>query len=172
MPIVVVPDIRADHGLVKGLVRDAFDGVDLSDVLVQVERARSPAQSFAGRAYPEPSDALLRGHRVRYLVRLFLPAVPRNRAYPKSYRYRRRKTAPWITVRDWHERLIALAAHEACHVRQFREGSRRSEVDAERWAERILGAWRTRTRVAPVPDGSEDARIDTGTPSQLAFAFI
>ena len=60
-----------------------------------------------------------------------------------TQRYPRRKTAPWITVGNWRERLVSLGAHEACHVRQFREGTRRSEVEAERWALAVLGRWRT-----------------------------
>ena len=59
-----------------------------------------------------------------------------------SYRYPRRKTAPSITVQDWRERFIALVAHEAYHTRQFREGLRRSEVAAERWAASVLEDWR------------------------------
>jgi hypothetical protein len=37
---------------------------------------------------------------------------------------------------------VALVAHEAYHTRQFREGLRRSEVQAERWAAQILESWR------------------------------
>jgi hypothetical protein len=81
-------------------------------------------------------------------VRLRLPRTLRNRDYPKSYRYPGRRTAPWITVGDWRERLMALAAHEACHVRQFTLGLRRSEVEAERWALRILSAWREQPSAA------------------------
>ena len=50
-------------------------------------------------------------------------------------------------MEDPRERLLALAAHEACHVRQFRDGSRRSEIQAERFALATLEAWR---RVEPV----------------------
>src|SRR5436190_23925828 len=80
---------------------------------------------------------------VRFLVRLRIPATLRNRGYPMTHRYPGRKTAPWITVRSWRERFVALAAHEACHVRQFRENLRRSEVEAERWALEALDRWRT-----------------------------
>ena len=142
MRIAISPDIRTDHAHLSGLIVDAFQGVPAFDVLVRVERAKRPALSFAGRAYPEPPPSMLRGEQARYLVRLMLPSALRNRAYPKTYRYSKRKTAPWITVRDWRERLVALAAHEACHVHQFREGLRRSEVQAERWAVKVLLSWR------------------------------
>ena len=64
---------------------------------------------------------------------------------------------------DWRERLVALAAHEACHVRQFREGLRRSEVEAERWALRVLEAWRSGRPRLPealvAPAGEESAGV-------------
>ena len=142
--IRVGEDLRADHEEIRRLVVEGFDGVDRAGVEVQVRRARRQGESFTGRAYftlpsrPRPHPE------TTFLVKLSLPATLRNRAYPKTYRYWNRKTAPWITVHDWRERLVALVAHEACHVRQFREGSRRSEVEAERWASNILDAWRTR----------------------------
>lgn len=137
-------EIRADHAEIRRLVAEGFDGVEHHDVDVEVVRAREARLSFTGLAFWElPPAAVRRGTAgVRFLVRLRLPATIRNRAYPKTYRYRGRKTAPWITVGDWRERLLALAAHEACHVRQFRHGLRRSEVEAERWAAARLEAWR------------------------------
>lgn len=146
-------DIRADHDEIRLLVQEGFAGVEHDDVEVEVIRARDSRGSFTGLAFWElPPAAKRRGSPgVRYLVRLRLPATIRNRAYPKSYRYRGRKTAPWITVADWRERLLALAAHEACHVRQFRGRLRRSEVEAERWAEATLAAWRERVRMRVEP---------------------
>jgi hypothetical protein len=135
--IRIFPEIRADHREIDRLVLEGFDGVESGDVEVFVERARRPGESFTGRAYPTPPRKRLHPD-TRYLVRLKIPATLRNRAYPKTYRYVNRKTAPWITVGDWRERLLALAAHEACHVRQFRESLRCSEVEAERWAAALL----------------------------------
>jgi len=140
--IRVGDEIRADHEEIRRLVVEGFDGVDRAGVEVQVRRARRQGESFTGRAYftlpsrPRPHPE------TTFLVKLSLPATLRNRAYPKTYRYWNRKTAPWITVHDWRERLVALVAHEACHVRQFREGLRRSEVEAERWAASRLETWR------------------------------
>jgi hypothetical protein len=142
MRIRVGEEIRADHEEIRRLVVEGFDGVDRTGVEVQVRRARRQGESFTGRAYftlpsrPRPHPE------TTFLVKLSLPGTLRNRAYPKTYRYWNRKTAPWITVRDWRERLVALVAHEACHVRQFRDGLRRSEVEAERWAASTLNAWR------------------------------
>jgi hypothetical protein len=162
MRIRMSPDIRADHDDIRRLVQEGFTGVEDHDVEVEVIRARESRLSFTGLAFWElPPAAKRRGAPgVRYLVRLRLPGTIRNRAYPKTYRYRGRTTAPWITVSDWRERLLALAAHEACHVRQFRGRLRRSEIEAERWAERTLAAWRDRARspvgarIAPRPENA------------------
>jgi hypothetical protein len=140
--IEVSEEIRADHEQLRRMIGEGFTGIDSSGVEVRVERARRGWESFTGRAYfdlprrPRPHAG------TRYLIRLKVPSVLRNRGYPMSYRYPRRKTAPSITVRDWRERFIALVAHEAHHIRQFREGLRRSEVAAERWAASVLDAWR------------------------------
>ncbi len=126
--MVVSEEIRADHHELRRLVQEGFLGVDASGVEVRVERAHRSWDAFTGRAYfelprrPRPHPA------TRFLVRLKVPSVLRNRGYPKSYRYPRRKTAPSITVDDWRERFIA--------------GLRRSEVAAERWAASILRDWR------------------------------
>jgi hypothetical protein len=136
----ITDEIRADHRVLRELVDDGFAGVDCADVELVVDRARTSAESFTGRAYAEPHHRRLQPG-TRYLVRLKIPATLRNRAYPKTYRYWNRKTAPWITVGDWQERLVALAAHEACHIRQFRKGLRRSELEAERWAGARTEAW-------------------------------
>jgi hypothetical protein len=150
LPTVRVdPGIRADRSAVGALVVAGFDGVAAGDVEVRVELGRRRGDAFTGRAYPEPPRRGGAGAGIRYVVRLVLPGRLVNRGYPKSYRYVRRKTAPWITVGSWRERLLALAAHEACHVHQFRHGLRRSEVAAERWAERLLGDWRGRLAGSP-----------------------
>ena len=145
MRIVVAPEVRADAGEVSRLVREAFGELAGPDAEVHVIRASRGAQPFTGLAFPEPPNRKM-APGARYLVRLRLPSILRNRGYPMTHRYRGRKTAPWITVRNWQERLVALAAHEACHVRQFRDGTRRSEVEAERHAAAVLAAWvETRT---------------------------
>jgi hypothetical protein len=124
------------------LVAEAFAGVETEGVEVHIERARNSWESFTGRAYGGRPKRPRSHPSTRFLVRVKVPGTLRNRAYPRTYRYPRLKTAPWITVRDWQERFVALVAHEAYHTRQFREGLRRSEVQAERWAARILESWR------------------------------
>jgi hypothetical protein len=153
MLIRVSEEIRGDHDEVRRLVRSGFDGVNPGGVEVHVEPLRRPRDSFTGLAYFQLPTRPRTEPGTRYLVRIRLPRILRNRDYPKTYRYPGRRTAPWITVGDWRERLLVLAAHEACHVWQFREGRRRSEVQAERWAAARLIVWR-RTDAEEGPNGA------------------
>jgi hypothetical protein len=140
--IRVSQDIRTDHHELRRLIRWAFHGVDVSALEIHLEPLRRRRESFTGLAYFQLPTRPRTEPGTRYLVRLRLPRALRNRDYPKTYRYPGRRTAPWITVGDWRERLLALAAHEACHIWQFRGGHRRSEVQAERWAAGRLLEWR------------------------------
>ena len=170
MRIVIDRGIRGDHPELRRLVAAGFDGVEGSDVEVRVRPAGRPSRSYTGRAYPTPPRSARLSPGVRYLVVLFVPTVRRNRGYPKTHRYPRLRTAPWITTRDWRERLLALSAHEACHVRQFRLGLRRSEVEAERWAKRAIeGGAETGDRDAAAP--IEEAPATNRRPEQLTFAL-
>ncbi|HEY6784629.1 MAG TPA: hypothetical protein VI159_06725 [Gemmatimonadales bacterium] len=150
MRIAIDPRVRADHGLLRSVVWDGFEGVETAGVEVRLEPAGTPSRSFAGRAYASVPRFARAGPDVRYLVRLFVPTCPRDRGYPRTYRYRRLRTAPWITVGNWREALVALSAHEACHVRQFRDTLPRSEVEAERWSKRVLTSWASTPQALPV----------------------
>jgi hypothetical protein len=50
--------------------------------------------------------------------------------------------SPVIRVNDWKEALVALAAHEARHIHQFRYSLPLSEVDCEKFAYRALSRYR------------------------------
>lgn len=52
------------------------------------------------------------------------------------------KTSPLIEMETWQECLIALAAHEARHIVQFRTHARKSEVECERYAAARLAEYR------------------------------
>jgi len=151
----VADDIRIDRDELLRLVADAFAGVDRSGVEVRIDRARRPRESFTGRAHGRRPPRLARRSDTLFFVHLWIPSLLRNRGYPKSYRYPRRQTAPTITVRDWRERFLALVAHEAFHVHQFRTGLPRSEVTAERWALARLEQWRSRERAARSQERTE-----------------
>jgi hypothetical protein len=163
--IVLSGEIRTDRVVLRGLIEQGFKGIDASGVEVRVERASRSWESFTGRAYPEPPSRPRAHSATKYLIRIRLPGVLRNRGYPQSYRYPRLKTAPAITVRDWRERLLALVAHEAFHVHQFRGGLRRSEVAAERWAQEVL----LRSRGDAAGDGEPVLMQRPGRLEQLAL---
>ena len=174
--LVIRPEIDRKHHVDIGrLVAEAFAGVEAEGVEIHVERARNSWESFTGRAYGGRPRRPRSHPATRFLVRVKIPATLRNRAYPKTYRYPRLKTAPWITVRDWQERFVALVAHEAYHTRQFREGLRRSEVQAERWAARVLESWRegrpavVRVRERRPAAGRREAVPAALRPRQLAL---
>lgn len=51
-------------------------------------------------------------------------------------------TSPPIYMENWMEALVAISAHEAKHIYQFRHGKCLSEVKAERHAAKRLEAYR------------------------------
>ena len=177
MRIVVDEEIRADTDELGGLIVASFEGVDPEGVEVRLEWARGRRQTFTGRAYPQVPPRWRAHPGVRYLVRLDLPSVFRNRGYPLTYRYRGLRTAPWITVQDWRERLVALAAHEAYHTHQFRHAMRRSEVQAERWAAGVLASWRADAMARParrlgLTDAPTDRQPDAPVQLQLLLPGV
>ena len=50
--------------------------------------------------------------------------------------------SPIVTMADWREALVAVAAHEARHIWQFQHEAPRSEVEAERYSAGRLALWR------------------------------
>jgi len=139
--IVIAPHIRADHEEIEGLVVEGFHGIGKDDVEVQVVGTRSPTK-FAGKAWPELPRGRATSADTKWLVEITMPARPGTDGYPMEWRYPRLKTVPTFIAHDWRERLFAVAAHEAYHVKQFRMGMRRSEVTAERWAFKQLDRMR------------------------------
>lgn len=80
----------------------------------------------------------------RYLVTLKVPRDLDALTYPVTLQYHHggavMTTAPRIEVRDWREEFVHLVAHEAFHTVQFDQRLPKSEVAAERWAQRaVLG---------------------------------
>ncbi len=141
MRIVVSELITADHQEVRGLIHEGFHGVGKDAVEVHVVTNGSRF-AISGRAWPELPKSRPVAPGTHYLVQIEMPRRPSGKGYPFVWRYPRLKTPPELRARDWRERLLAVAAHEAYHVKQFRSGMRRSEVTAERWAERMLADYR------------------------------
>ena len=50
--------------------------------------------------------------------------------------------SPIVSMADWREALVAVAAHEARHIWQFQHEASRSEVEAERYSAGRLALWR------------------------------
>lgn len=93
---------------------------------------------MSGRAYSEVPKIARVAPSTRYLITLKIPADPFVAAYPRVLKYPGMKTAPLCAVVSWQECYLHLVAHEARHTYQFDKGKRGSEIDAERWAKKIL----------------------------------
>jgi hypothetical protein len=137
MKILIAERIRADHEEVEGIVTDGFHGIGRDNVEVHVAANRSRFV-FTGKAWPEPPLGRATDPGTRFLVQIVMPQRPSRTGFPYVWKYPRLKTAPELVANCWQERLLAVAAHEAYHVKQFRMQMRRSEITAERWAGRAL----------------------------------
>jgi hypothetical protein len=141
----VSPRIAVPEEELRALIHEGFRGVGKDDVEVQVVANRS-RWVFSGKAWPELPVRRATSVRTRYLVEISMPRRPSPEGFPYRWKYPRLKTAPKLEAATWQERFVALAAHEAYHVRQFRLGMRKSEVVAERWAGRALERFRAGQR--------------------------
>jgi hypothetical protein len=130
---------------VNQLVRSATREIDMNRVCVNVKGGHG----LSARAYdgvPSISNAP-RG--ARYLVTIKVgtgvrfPVGPYNRNGQSPDEVGPRNRFPFFTYADWREWLVSAAAHEACHIHQYRHGARRSEVDCERFAEQALNRYRS-----------------------------
>jgi hypothetical protein len=137
------PDARVEQ-----LVRFAAEGVDMTDVCVNVKNG-----GLAGSAYngvPEVSNA---PRKASYLVTLRLgrgderwPLGPINYHFEAPHETGPRNRFPFFVCRDWEEWLVKLGAHEAKHIEQFRGRASCSEVACELFAVARLEqfrAWRS-----------------------------
>lgn len=107
-----------------------------------LERHVQIQKAFSGVAYwGIPSIANV-SKGTRYLVTLTIPTDPTVIDYPLQWGYAQYKTAPEITLNSWQEHLVHLAAHEANHIRQYKNGRPHSEIQCERWALKVLEEWR------------------------------
>jgi hypothetical protein len=129
--------LRVPPEEVRDLILEGFHGVGKQGVEVHVVANRS-RWVFSGKAWPEPPKRRVTSAGTEFLVEISMPRAPAAEGFPYRWRYTGLKTAPRLIAFTWQERLVALAAHEAYHVKQFRLGMRKSEVAAERWAVRAL----------------------------------
>lgn len=127
-----------DH--VRNLVKWACAPIDMRRVCVNV---KNTSGFFAGRAYNSVPDISNAPPSSEYLVSLRIGGREKfpllEARYPgKSDRF------PTYDINDWQEALVFIAAHEAAHIEQFKEGLKLSELRCETFAVKRLREWRTR----------------------------
>jgi hypothetical protein len=126
---------------VERLVRFATADLDMRGVCVNVKNSHRYA--YGGYAYlgvPEISNAPPSSD---YLVTLRLGAPERFPFTPP-----RRRGVPPLRLACWREALVAVAAHEARHIEQYRQAARRSEVECERFETVMIERFRRGGAVA------------------------
>jgi hypothetical protein len=131
---------------VRELVRFATRDVDMRGVCVNVKNG-----DLAGGAYngvPEISNA---PSAARFLITLRVgkghecwPLGPVNYHFKRPEETGPRNRFPFFVCNDWREWLVKLAAHEAKHIEQFRQGNRNSEISCEQFAIGVLNEFRAR----------------------------
>ena len=110
---------------VKRLCAVASRGINHKGFTIWIKNSR---HAYAGRAYLYRNYAVVR--------------VGRPEHYPLQAHYRGLKRAPYFTLNNWQEAIVAVVAHELRHLQQYKLRKPRSEVDAERWAVKRLDAYR------------------------------
>lgn len=129
---------------VNRLVAFAGQGIDMTNVCVNVRNGE-----LAGGAYngvPEISNA---PERAEYLITLRIgtgretwPLGPVNYHFKSPDEVGPRNRFPFYQCNDWREWLVKLAAHESCHIKQFREGATCSEIECEKFSLAVLERFR------------------------------
>jgi hypothetical protein len=129
---------------VRELVRFGTAAIDMDAVCVNVKNGALGGGAYNG--VPEISNAPRKAH---YLVTLRLgrgderwPLGPINYHFKTPEETGPRNRFPFFVCATWEEWLVKLAAHEAKHIEQFREGARCSEIECERFALGVLEQFR------------------------------
>jgi hypothetical protein len=151
-------------------VEFAVRGVDMRRVCVNVKNGGLGGAAYNG--VPEISNA---PRSARYLVTLRLgrgrerwPLGPVNYHFKAPGETGPRNRFPFYVCHDWQEWLVKLAAHEAKHIEQFRNGDVCSELSCERFAIERLEEFRALTAPEPPPRTREPVPRPAGT-IQLAL---
>lgn len=160
-PPTVVNETRLDGRAVATAVRFAFRWLDVdgSKVLVKVKHHRGD-YAYSGRIYYQAwAHSSHVWSNARGDWREVAPVVPRGidhlivcrvgaeSIYPcETHVYDRRDSPGIWRVETWQEALVSIAAHEATHLRQYRRGGTRNEVETEWAAFRVHRAYHRRTK--------------------------
>jgi hypothetical protein len=122
---------------VQRLVRFATGDLDMRGVCVNVKNSRRyPYGGYAYLGVPEISNAPASSE---YLITVRLGTPDRFPFTPP-----RRRGSPSLQLGCWREALVAVAAHEAWHIQQYRQELPRSEVACERFEAVVIGRFRER----------------------------
>ena len=134
---------------VRDLVKFAVSELDMRGVCINVKnsRGRGAGRGMAYMGVPYVSDAPPSSE---YLITLGL-AAPEN--FPKLDQFYAGAVGagsvsgasrqwPRYDLFDWREALVHLAAHEARHIEQYKNGERRSELVCEHFASYMLRRYR------------------------------
>lgn len=137
---------RYPDDAVLQLVIIALRGINARRLAVNVKNSRRP---YRGRTYATvPSISPVSAEPdIERLVTIGIGApecFPLDTAIgqPGTLHGYGGKRSPIITMNDWREALVAVAAHEARHVWQFEHEAPGSEIDAERFAAARLDEYR------------------------------
>lgn len=107
---------------------------------------RGFVEKVLGIAHGTPEyKAWWRGHRIWTVHRGGVQVNRVQRLVERTAPYGGRGS-PLIEVADWREGLVALAAHEFNHIRQFQNRWPCSEVECERVAAKRLASFRAEAR--------------------------
>jgi len=120
---------------VRALVKFAMSEVDVRGVCVNVKNSQHPMRGMAYEGVPYISNAPVQAE---YLITIGIGSPER---FPRVHD-RKMRGAPSHELADWREALVAVAAHEAKHIEQFRENKRRSEVACENFEAYMLRRYR------------------------------
>ena len=136
MALTIVNRSHLSDELITRAVSFVENGRDFSDTTLEIRTSQS--RPYAGRAYSRTPPSS--GFTTSYLVRIW---IAREVALPRELHYRGYATAPFYTVQDLEELLLAVLAHEFEHIMQFRtKGRPRSEPAAEWVAAETLNRYR------------------------------
>jgi hypothetical protein len=164
---------RYPDGRVQELVRFGTREVDMRKVCVNVKNGL-----LGGGAYNGVPDLSNAPARAKFLITLRLgrrdqrwPLGPVNYHFHAPEETGPRNRFPFFVCRNWQEWLVKLAAHEAKHIEQFRDGLRCSELDCEHHAIRVLEEFRSAQQVAAERGAARlgAARAASSAPGQLSL---
>ena len=144
--LVIRNTSRYPDGDVTELVRFALSEIDARGVCVNVKNSSATRRGRAYSSIPSISNAPAGS---RYLITVGIGAPERFPFEDGSYTRRngelvKRRGGRWPaeTLRNWREALVSVAAHEAKHIEQFREGTSRSEVACQHFSAFMLRRYR------------------------------